>query len=111
VLYDQPESNMEKEFLLSTLATKLDQLRRSHQILIATHEPLLVVNADANELILATNEKRVGQGNQVHYVNRSFVGVHGKTEAIEEVAKLIDGGTMAVRHRSEVYEGMINGEY
>ena len=108
VLYDQPESNMEKEFLLSSLATKLDQLRKNHQIFIATHEPLLVVNADANELILATNEKKVGQGNQVHYENRSFVGVHGKTDAIEEVANLIDGGTKAVRHRSDVYEGMMN---
>lgn len=110
ILYDQPESNMEKEFLLKTLAKKLDQLRKSHQIFIATHEPLLVVNADANELILATNDKRVGQGNQVRYINRSFVGIHKKSEAVKDVAKLIDGGTTAVRHRSDVYEGMINSE-
>lgn len=107
VLYDQPESNMEKEFLLETLADKLGKLRKEHQIFVATHEPLLVVNADANELILATNDKKVGQGNQVGYVNRSFVGAHGKSEAIEEVAKLIDGGSKAVRHRSDVYEGMV----
>ena len=66
------------------------------------------MNADANELILATNEKKVGQGNRVRYENRSFVGVHGKTDAVEEVANLIDGGTKAVRHRSDVYEGMID---
>lgn len=107
VLYDQPESNMEKEFLLITLVDKLMKLRTRHQIFVATHEPLLVVNADANELILASNNKRVGQTNQVGYENRSFVGAHGKAELIEEVAKLIDGGTSAVRHRSDVYEGMI----
>lgn len=108
VLYDQPESNMEKAFLSATLAKKFFELRKNHQIFVATHEPLLVVNADANEIILATNEKRVGQTNHVSYTNRSFVGAHGKAELVEEVAKLIDGGTRAVTHRSNVYEGMGN---
>ena len=107
VLYDQPESNMEKEFLIETLARKLATLRSAHQIFVATHEPLLVVNADANEIILASNDKKVDQPNLIKYENRSFVGTHGRPELIEAVAKLIDGGTEAVKHRSEVYEGMI----
>lgn len=107
VLYDQPESNMEKEFLIETLARKFATLRSAHQIFVATHEPLLVVNADANEIILASNDKKVDQPNLIRYENRSFVGTHGKPELIEAVAKLIDGGIGAVKHRSEVYEGMI----
>ncbi|WP_172623492.1 AAA family ATPase [Arabiibacter massiliensis] len=106
ILYDQPESNMEKAFLIDTLADKFSKLRRTHQIFVATHEPLLVVNADANEIILATNEKKVNQPNQIFYENRSFVGINGRSSLIEDVAGLIDGGTGAVRHRSEVYEGM-----
>ena len=106
VLYDQPESNMEKEFLIETLANKFAELRKSHQIFVATHEPLLVVNADANEIILASNDKKVNQPNRIGYENRSFVGAHGKSHLIEDVARLIDGGTRAVRRRSEVYEGM-----
>ena len=106
LLYDQPESNMEKEFLLRTLGEKLRELRRVHQIFVATHEPLLVVNADANEIILATNDKRVDEANCVTYENRSFVGAHGKRELVEGVARLIDGGTDAVKRRSGIYEGM-----
>lgn len=106
LLYDQPESNMEKEFLLRTLGEKLKELRRVHQIFVATHEPLLVVNADANEIILATNDKRVDEANRVTYENRSFVGAHGKRELVEGVARLIDGGTDAVKRRSGIYEGM-----
>ena len=108
LLYDQPESNMEKEFLLRTLGKKLKELRRVHQIFVATHEPLLVVNADANEIILATNDKRVDEANCVTYENRSFVGAHGKKELVEGVARLIDGGTDAVKRRSGIYEGMIH---
>lgn len=106
ILYDQPESNMEKAFLIETLADKFSKLRRTNQIFVATHEPLLVVNADANEIILASNQKKVNQPNQISYENRSFVGINGRSSLIEDVAGLIDGGTGAVRHRSEVYEGM-----
>ena len=108
LLYDQPELNMEKEFLLKTLGDKLRELRKVHQIFVATHEPLLVVNADANEIILASNDKKVDAPNCIHYENRSFVGAHGRSDLIEGVARLIDGGTDAVKHRSEVYEGMIH---
>ena len=106
LLYDQPESNMEKEFLLRTLGDKLRELRKVHQIFVATHEPLLVVNADANEIILAANNKRVDEPNHVVYENRSFVGAHGKRDLVEGVARLIDGGTDAVKRRSGIYEGM-----
>lgn len=106
LLYDQPESNMEKEFLLRTLGDKLRELRKVHQIFVATHEPLLVVNADANEIILAANDKRVDEPNHVVYENRSFVGAHGKRDLVEGVARLIDGGTDAVKLRSGIYEGM-----
>lgn len=106
VLYDQPESNMEKAFLHTVLAEKFDSLRQMHQLFIATHEPLLVVNADSNEIILATNEKKVGQANRISYSNRSFVGARGKSDLVEEIAELIDGGSMAVKRRSDIYEGM-----
>lgn len=108
VLYDQPESNMEKEFLLRTLGDKLKELRKTHQIFVATHEPLLVVNADANEIILANNDKKIDAINCVSYENRSFVGAHGKRSLVEGVASLIDGGTDAVKRRSNIYEGMIH---
>lgn len=106
ILFDQPESNMEKAFLRTVLADKFNDLRRTHQLFIATHEPLLVVNADSNEIILASNDKKVGQENHVSYSNRSFVGARGRSELVEEIADLIDGGSKAVKQRSDIYEGM-----
>lgn len=106
IIFDQPESNMEKSFLRTVLADKFNELRRTHQLFIATHEPLLVVNADANEINLANNERKVSENNHVTYSNRSFVGTKGKTELIENIADLIDGGSRAVKQRSDIYEGM-----
>lgn len=106
IVFDQPESNMEKAFLRTVLADKFNELRQTHQLFIATHEPLLVVNADSNEIILANNEKKIGQKNHISYLNRSFVGARGKSELVEEIANLIDGGSKAVKQRSDIYEGM-----
>lgn len=106
IVFDQPESNMEKSFLRTILADKFNSLRRTHQLFIATHEPLLVVNADSNEIILADNEKKVSQENHISYSNRSFVGARGRAELVEEIADLIDGGSGAVKQRSDIYEGM-----
>jgi ABC-type polar amino acid transport system ATPase subunit len=106
IVFDQPESNMDKPFLLNVLASKFDELRRTHQLFIATHEPLLVVNADSNEIILAENGKTIGKENHITYSNRSFVGARGKSELVENIAELIDGGSKAVKRRSDIYEGM-----
>ena len=106
IVFDQPESNMDKHFLLSVLADKFDKLRKTHQLFIATHEPLLVVNADSNEIILADNDRTIGGENYITYSNRSFVGARGKSELVEEIAELIDGGSKAVKRRSDIYEGM-----
>lgn len=106
IVFDQPESNMDKLFLLNVLARKFDELRRTHQLFIATHEPLLVVNADSNEIIFAENDRTIGKENHITYSNRSFVGARGKCELVENIAELIDGGSKAVKRRSDIYEGM-----
>lgn len=106
VIFDQPESNMEKSFLQSVLADKFNQLRQTHQIFIATHEPLLVVNSDSNEIILAINEKKIDEKSHILYKNKSFVGTSGKSDLVKEIADLIDGGTEAVKQRNDIYEGM-----
>ena len=107
ILYDQPESNMEKEFVFRSLVRKFDELRNRYQIFIATHEPLLVVNADANEIVRAVNQKTIGgQNASIAYENCSFVGASGRIDVVRDVARLIDGHEDAVVKRSSVYRGL-----
>ena len=108
ILYDQPDTNMEKIFILNELVEKLSNLRSIHQVFITTHEPLLVVNADANNIIVAENHKTASKANDIHYYNKSFVGVHGKHELVNEVAQFIDGKPEAVKLRSTIYGGVLN---
>lgn len=108
VLYDQPDSNMEKAFILDELIPKISTIRDKYQIFITTHEPLLVVNADSNSIISSQNYKTASKGNSIKYVNQSFAGVGSKSSLIYEVAKLIDGHPNAIQKRSILYGGILS---
>lgn len=110
VLFDQPDNSLEKKFILDELATKIDKLRNKFQVFITTHEPLLVVNADSNNIIKAENDKiAVNHNNHITYENLSFVGnVNSKEKMIETIASLVDGSYDAVRERNKIYGGMLN---
>lgn len=110
VIYDQPEANMEKRFIHDILSDKIRELRLTSQVIIATHEPLLVVNSDSNQIILSSNEKLISNKNNIKYENVSFVGSKSKSEMIESLANLIDGAPAAVSKRNKIYGGLINNE-
>lgn len=108
ILYDQPDSNMEKAFILDELGPKLSSLRDKYQVFITTHEPLLVVNADSNNIIAASNNKTAVKSNDIDYVNRTFAGSNSRASLILEVAKLIDGHPDAISRRNTIYGGLLS---
>lgn len=110
VLFDQPDNSLEKKFILEELAKKIDKLRNKFQVFITTHEPLLVVNADSNNIIKAENDKiAVNHNNNITYENLSFIGtVNNKEKMIDTIASLVDGSYDAVKERNKIYGGMLN---
>lgn len=106
ILYDQPDNNLEKRFILDTLCEKLCELKKTYQIFITTHEPLLVVNADSNSIIHARHQKTVGGTSVITFENKSFINSTSKAEAVNEIAQIIDGSQEAVKLRSKIYGGM-----
>ncbi len=108
IVYDQPDNNLEKKFILDILCDKLVELKKSYQIFITTHEPLLVVNADSNTIIQAVNEKIVGGKNSIVYNNLSFITKTSKDNVVKEIAEIIDGSHDAIKLRNQIYGGMKN---
>lgn len=110
IMFDQPENNLEKRFILNDLAKKIDELRNHYQVFITTHEPLLVVNSDSNNIIQAINKKSaVSKSNNIEYNKLSFVKESKtKNEMVEKIAELVDGSHEAVKERDRIYGGMLN---
>lgn len=104
ILYDQPDNNLEKGFILETLGKKLLDLKRRYQLIITTHEPLLVINSDSNCIIKAENNP-IGGKNSIGFENLYMYDVSDKQSAIDRIAVLIDGSHVAIKLRNQVYGG------
>lgn len=104
ILYDQPDNNLEKAFILDILGRKLAELKRKYQVIITTHEPLLVVNSDSNSIIKAENDPVAGVSN-INYENLTMYDVGDKIAAIDKIARLIDGSYEAIKKRNQIYGG------
>lgn len=110
ILFDQPDNSLEKKFILEELVSKIDKLRNKYQVFITTHEPLLVVNADSNNIIQAENDKiAVSSNNNICYKNLSFIEeTESKEKMVNIIAALVDGSYDAVKERNKIYGGIIN---
>lgn len=98
IVLDQPEDDLDNELIYQLVVTQLRTNKRRRQLVVVTHDPNIVVNGDA-ELIVVMNA-RAGQCRLL----RS--GSLQSSEIREEVCKVMEGGREALEKR---YRRMIAG--
>ena len=54
-VFDQPEDDLDNEFVVRELVPLFREIKRYRQIIVATHNANLVVNADAEQIVVASN--------------------------------------------------------
>ncbi|KKR89414.1 MAG: ATPase involved in DNA repair [Candidatus Uhrbacteria bacterium GW2011_GWD2_41_121] len=52
-IVDQPEDNLDNQFIMNELVPLIRQIKKSRQVILSTHNANLVVNADAEQIIVA----------------------------------------------------------
>ena len=116
ILIDQPEDNLDNRAIFRDLVTYLRAKKRERQIILVTHNPNVVVGADAEQVIVANQH-----GNDsVNADNMRFAYVSGSLEASwpkisptapilesqgirEHVCEILEGGEDAFRKRESKY--------
>jgi ABC-type Mn2+/Zn2+ transport system ATPase subunit len=100
-LVDQPEDNISNSRINKHLIDYLNSLRYEKQIIIVTHNPLLVVNQDVDNVIaLETVDGRM----------KATFGCLESTDngiVLEKIADLMDGGRQSIQRRLRAY-GSVN---
>lgn len=117
ILIDQPEDNLDNRSVSKELVEYLKEKKKDRQIILVTHNPNIVVNADAENVIVANQE---GQ-NEIEsespytfdYINGSLENTFSiiKTEKDllksmgirEHIADIVEGGKEAFKKREEKY--------
>ena len=99
ILIDQPEDDISNQKISQKLITYFNNERDKKQIIIATHNPLLVVNLDVDNVIYLNKNK--------YDVIEAEYGCleyeDDKNNIIKYVSDNLDGGIDAIKRRFKIY--------
>ncbi len=93
-IFDQPEDDLDNKFIMEKLVPLFRRIKQYRQVIIATHNANLVVNADAEQVIVASNESE-----ELGYISGSLEN----TEIRNHVCEVLEGGQQAFESREKKY--------
>ena len=116
ILIDQPEDNLDNRSIYNELVMYLRKKKKERQIILITHNPNIVVGADAEQVIVANQHGK----DSVNSDDVRFAYVSGSLEASwpkavthgpvlesqgirEHVCEILEGGEDAFRKRESKY--------
>lgn len=97
LVIDQPEENLDPKSIFDELVDRFRSARKNRQIIIVTHNANLVVNTDADQVIVATaGPHRPGHLPEITYTS----GGLENPEIREQVCEILEGGKTAFEERA-----------
>lgn len=97
-IFDQPEDDLDNDFIMNDLVPIFKKIKKYRQVIIVTHNANLVVNADAEQVILAENENEI-----LSYDSGGIENIAIR----DQICKILEGGKDAFIKREQKY-GFVN---
>lgn len=95
IIFDQPEDDLDNEFIMQNLISLFKELKQYRQVIIVTHNANLVVNADAEQVIVASNVD-----GDLNYISGSL-----EDQLINsKICQILEGGEIAFEKRRRKYQ-------
>lgn len=94
LIVDQPEENLDNKFIYSELVGAFRDAKKKRQIIIATNNANLIVNTDAEQIIVADFKD-----NKISYK----LGTLEDLKTRKDIMPILEGGKEAFRKREEKY--------
>ena len=104
LIVDQPDENLDNESIYKLLTAYFKKAKARRQIILITHNPNLVVNADSEQVIIATCTRREGGLPHISYRSGALENATPKESGIrQQVCRILEGGTDAFLKRERRY--------
>ncbi|HEJ1049952.1 TrlF family AAA-like ATPase [Morganella morganii] len=102
-VFDQPEDDLDNDFIMHNLVPLFRKIKQYRQVIIVTHNANLVVNCDAEQVIIATNDEEV-----ISYRAGALeYGDHDAPNSMRRaICDVLEGGRHAFEAREQKY-GML----
>ena len=95
LIIDQPEDNLDSEFIFKTIVKNLRKIKEQRQVIIVTHNPNIAVLGDA-ELIVPLKSTNI----VTHVIDAGSID---RTETRAICCEILEGGKRAFKQREEIY--------
>lgn len=97
VIIDQPEDNLDNRLVSKALFKILTKLKETRQIILATHNPNILVSGDAEQVLVLSN---VGELEDYGSIDKESI--------VQTVINLLEGGREAFKKREIRYRRFIH---
>ncbi len=105
LIVDQPDENLDNESIYQLLTTCFKSAKSRRQIILITHNPNLVVNADSEQVIVARCERRENGLPHITYQAGALENDRPSHSSIRQhVCRILEGGSDAFRRRERRYD-------
>ena len=100
LVIDQPEDNLDNQYIYKNLVNDLRLSREKRQIIIATHSATVVTNAKAEQVVVMESDGEHGWVADRGYVTEKHIKNH--------IINYMEGGKDSFRHKMNVYKDVLN---
>ncbi|KJF95414.1 DNA repair protein, partial [Photobacterium leiognathi] len=99
-IFDQPEDDLDNDFIMKQLVPLFRRIKKYRQVIIVTHNANLVVNSDAEQIIIANNDSEV-----LSYQSGAVEDgpIHIANSIRTRVCEILEGGGYAFEQRERKY--------
>ena len=96
LLIDQPEDNLDNQYIYQNLVKQLRAIKEKRQVIIATHNATIVTNAKADQVCVMESD------NQHGWV--AAVGYPGEKKIKKYIINHLEGGISSLIHKKSIYD-------
>lgn len=97
LLIDEPETHLDQRFIANELVNIIKQVKNEKQIIFATHNANIVINADAEQIYILKN----GEDGKTSISQMTIEDVYDRSK--KEELLLLEGSLQAFKKREEKY--------
>lgn len=98
-IIDQPEDNLDNQYIYNTLVSSLRKVKNHRQVIIVTHNSTIVTNADAEQVIVLESNENKGYINKAGYLSDSRI--------MKLILVHLEGGEKAFADKQATYSAIL----
>ncbi|MGF7060778.1 Spaf_1101 family AAA-like ATPase [Brassicibacter mesophilus] len=96
LIIDQPEDNLDNQYIYKNLVKQLRRVKEKRQVIIATHSATIVTNAKADQVCVMVSDNKHG------WV--ATTGYPGENRIKKHIINYLEGGKDSFLHKLSTYE-------